>query len=507
MKNHDENIDQLFKEKLENRSFEIPAAFLSDLESKLPAQKKKKIWLWWFSSFIVLSFLFYLSYITLNSPTSTLVINTDKIESHSFESSLKITDTLVAISNKENNFNQVNDLVIAEFDTENKSTLNQNEFQDKDQQKINYDNFSILDREVGNENSNTTNKDNNYSNQTSSNFQKDTSLSKDKINTKVKDKESRKTSNNTINSTINKNDTVIQKIDTTTIQKDIQKNKALPRLYSDSIRIKDSIVIRDSVIIRDSIVIRDSVVIRDSITLPSKKANKFEFRMFGGLSSVSSILKSENTNFSELFEQRKESIMSPEIGLSVQYKLNQLSLGIGVSHYNYGENISFSSTISTNKDSIFIDYFDITTTFDSISGTFDTIYTPVFDTTQVTTTIFEANNISNRYSKISIPLSIGYRFDFNKWTLAPQFNILFEFELNNSFRSYPNSSFNAVSTIKPKNFQMSYMAQLEIRRNFNNWYLYLSPFYRSNFSNTILNDNFSIKYNAIGVIIGMGVQF
>ena len=86
MKNNDENIDNLFKEKLQNRSFEIPDAFIADLESKLPAQKKKKkVWLWWLSSFIVLAILSFLSYIQFFNHSTPSNLTNEQVKSQSSE--------------------------------------------------------------------------------------------------------------------------------------------------------------------------------------------------------------------------------------------------------------------------------------------------------------------------------------------------------------------------------------------------------------------------------------
>ena len=71
MKEPKENIDQLFKSKLEEQSFEIPAAYISNLESMLPPEKKNGKYFWWFSLSVAILSLSAWGYYALFSSVNT----------------------------------------------------------------------------------------------------------------------------------------------------------------------------------------------------------------------------------------------------------------------------------------------------------------------------------------------------------------------------------------------------------------------------------------------------
>ncbi len=54
MKEQGENIDQLFKDKLSGRSFDIPAGYVSNLEGMLPPEKSNGKLFWWLGGSLIL---------------------------------------------------------------------------------------------------------------------------------------------------------------------------------------------------------------------------------------------------------------------------------------------------------------------------------------------------------------------------------------------------------------------------------------------------------------------
>jgi hypothetical protein len=145
--------------------------------------------------------------------------------------------------------------------------------------------------------------------------------------------------------------------------------------------------------------------------------------------------------------------------------------------------------------------------YDSIGDPFDTISIVTFDTTQINTYTQENITGQNTYSKLSIPLSFGYRFTHKSWMFIPQVGLNIEFELNRNNRSYPNTFLSEMESVPPRRVSMSYMIQFEVRKEFSNWFVYASPFYRNSITNVVESTNMNRKYGSIGSVFGLGVKF
>ena len=494
------NIDQLFKDKLSNRSFDIPADYVTNLESMLPPEKSNGKLLWWIFGplFIVALSLVYLWPSNTNLALYETSLSEKKIDSIKIEEALGSTDLAFV----KNMLALVEDSHLAQ--TEVKNAID----------KSNYINISSdskaaiqkADKDI------LTNKDQNIANLASGKVTN--SVKKDKYDFTAK----AETNSNEINGSTIKSksiqDSSFKKGNEyliTALKEDTTKKKKFPTVDSnslsqDAISYRDSVVIRDSVVVRDSIVVRDSVVIRDSVILRENSTN-WELGMYGGLSTVNARISNASILYSESLASSESTTFSPEFGINASRIFNKMQMGLGVNYYQYGERYNYKLTKTTSEDSVSMNVVIDSILYDSVGDPYDTIFATYYDTTQINYYSEENRQGQNSYSKISIPLSFGYRFTYKDWKFIPQISLNFEFEINNSLKRYPNQDKSDLVASPAKRIALSYVAQFAVRRDFDNWFLYVSPFYRSSISNVIQTPNMDRKYGALGTMMGLGIKF
>ncbi len=554
MKEEKNHIDKLFQEKLGERSFEVPSAFLADMEAKLDATNTRGGG--WITFFTVVFFGALMA-------TSYALITNDELSSL-LTGKLSIAkniagDNLQATSKEQDKNISVN---------KNSVSTNNNETIDNVINNSNEQDGSDVEPTTGNESNKSANKPNtNEQNGLSSDFKNGTqktsqsaqpavseffnqaNSAKGKVGAEKtsfakpqqsKNKTSTKTSQTSENGVIDllpakagqessnpaqaKNNGVQNLIQT-------KKNKASEQfanskdansyaidLFEDTTK-RAKRNIRDSVVIRDSIVFRDSVVIRDSVVLkyqkdPTRKF-KLEAQVYGGFMRVQPKIESPFATYKTALESEETKILSPDFGFQLNAYYKKWTLGTGLKYYQFGEKTNYSTLkVSSMVDSVFtsITFIYLDSAGDTIIPTpnnpaFDTIVNVFIDTSYIYDSVSNNKQWQNSYSRFVIPLNFGYRFDYKNWALIPRVGLNFEFSTTKQRGLYVDALKEEFIELEQRNFGMSYQLSLELRRSFGNWHAFINPYYRNNFGYVINTPDLKRRYGGFGATFGVGLEF
>lgn len=230
----------------------------------------------------------------------------------------------------------------------------------------------------------------------------------------------------------------------------------------------------------------------------TKKTGNWEQDVQVYFSPSASNWKAQSDSFTKL-----QSYASPSFSYDIGAKWNlfykDIQFSAGASYSRSTEKISFekSYTIQTGTDSVFL-YF----VYDSITMDSTAIYqyNPVYGT------ITDSKQLLNRYSWISVPLSVGYRFRFQSWDVIPSIGARLNFGIASNTGNYPDNS-GLDHPIEAVRFNTDFSIQTEIRKNFNNYHVFVTPYYRGNLSPVIKDPNLRITHRYWGISFGAGISF
>ena len=504
-KNH---IDNLFKEKLSAQSFEVPAAFLADLESKLdaPVVASKRIpgfW-FWLSSIIVAGL-----------ATAGYFMMVERTETPNLQSAIKTINeinTTVGLQSdalfvKVQNANEKESFVAASIYSKAKQA-----FQPENQKKL-----SALKKEVETnyqrvEDSIRITSERNGVNSIGN--EKLSNISGNTASRKLDNDEEQLLASMGANYIVRKLLTEDPKFGAFNGQKRQFLTDATNLTFVDDTLKRIRYVIRDSVVIRDSLVIRDSVVYIDSLNqtpnnksklADNEKKSRFEMQAFGGFMMVRPKIESPFSTYPELLKSKETSLTTPNFGFALNVYLKDLCLGTGAEYYHWGEKSAFTETKTSTETT-----FDVTTTYqyiyDSMNQIIDSIPFTQIDTNNTTTTSTKDYNVNNTYSQFSIPLKVGYAFGKNKWKFIPRVGINFEFAIAKRSGVYVDKNGNNPFEVIQRNYGMSYVLSTELRHDFGNWHLFVNPYYRNNINFLIQSPEMNRKYGGFGATFGVGVR-
>jgi len=525
----DKNIDQLFKDKLASQNFEVPASFLSDLEGQLdamaPTKKKKAGFYWWFLGLIPLFLIAYISYSTFYKGE---LLDHDNNQSNNQTSKdfEKNTSSVQLITQNNATKNTSIDLNTQNIDQTNKGDNSKTSFADSldSENNLNKINFN---------NPNSNNAGANYLESKNENHSTPIS-NKNSLNTSSSGSKKNGTSNITFGNNNNNNKPIgnnpgLKETNETGTDK---SNDFSTPISISSPNITDSIVpianvvsdssidlslttqtfidtikkiiFVDSVVIRDSVVIvYDTITILDSSHLNVTKNFRVESQLLFGTGLVKSLGSPRLMENSDLLSKSK--IRTYDVGFDLNFYWKKASLSTGFSRYNWGDYFKYTNLKVSQHDSIIIDHYDETIIIDTNTSQIDTIYTAVMDTINIIDSTLNNNTFVAYYSRLSIPLKFGYKFDYKTWSIIPRVGINFEIRSRKEDDGIyiPGNFTNNI----PKRTSLSYMMQVEIRKNFNKRYVYLSPFYRKTSTN-LFDGNVGVgKYEVYGLHFGIGSKF
>lgn len=460
MKSSNDHIDKLFRNNLENQSFDIPTEFIDDLTNRLdnlaPNKKRRKgVWFFLFNS------LFLVIFTILSFVKSSPDLNT---EQHDLSTSNR--ETLLSST-------RVSELKEVKAKSELTSTPEL----------------------VLGENPKSTDEE-------------------DKLNTTatIAGPPFEKSQDNPTKTKQQSSFTGDQK--TPNVKKGPSENKFSGTTFfskndgNQGVSPPDTIIIRDTIIVLDTLIIRDTIIVNDTITLtdsnnPNEDVDKWkmEIQLFSGYNYGANSFSTSSSS-GPLYLLEESAIFSPSFGFDLNASWKSISVGSGISYFQTGEKFVLNSSSVSQYDSAEIVGYDYdTVVFNQQTQTWDTVYVPVYDSVTYYDTTTAVDNWVNTYSWLSIPINVGYRFDFGKWAVIPRAGVTFNIGMRNSQRDYPNSVGGdiTISSSTPAKFNLDYLLQVELRRSFQKAEIYVSPGFRGN----VTPMNSVRKYQSFGLRFGV----
>ena len=505
-------MDQLFSNKLSEQSFEIPKAFLADLNSKLDAltaAKKKGFPLFWSSLIVVLlggSVLTYWLWPTegLKIDSKTIEVGQQNVDSKSLIAPIDISNDSVLQKLEEENENVA---LAMSVDT---SSTDINHYTSPGHNSSKKQDAALYFKKTTQSNDKKGTK--NDTHQSSSDSKQKSA------NPNYLDKDENKESKNPLDVIQpNQNDGAIsatiginaspEKLDDSkddkTSKLDTSVHKITIPSASDNAPIDSSLT---ALLVELDSAPSNTIngLDEDASIMPRNK--RFEAQMNVGVALVKTTLQSTNTQFLTSVVDREQKLISPDFGVSFNYWINKISLGAGAHYYQTGEKVNYQTYQYNTYDSLVSVTFD-SIYFDSVINNYDTLSITVNQMLTFTDTLSDYHNGINRYQWISIPLSFGYRFNFNSWSIIPKVSLNVEVGLRNQPGTYLTSDVTQFTPYDAIKLGFSYALQCEIRKEINDWHVFVSPYYRSSFSSTIVGDNWEKRYQNYGLNLGVGFKF
>ena len=571
------HIDQLFKEGLDNRSFEIPASFENDLNQRLDALEKKKkrgffFWLIMLLGIVGFSAIALLLINTNQSPVYTMENRT----AGQMESSIVSIDSVYANTSSKIQVDDLQDSKIiaqvnssnTDFETPSLRAAKQNQvISDSEHSIINKESVSQTDKE----------KTSTVSNKSTENNINPPPSAKDERSTKPE-------SNNVTQTATNKDDNTVgvEQRETKTIKQSEKSTPIVEESDKDKIEItsdkdgKDQLEsISDSEKAtksnntpsltneakKEAITAKDDTKLNSEATLtetnnesqsdiiskvePIQEDNKgtsdltskeedktiseesktnelhqvkknipkwrTELQLYAGLGSTIINDKGTNENYGGLLNENRKPLNTPTFGMNANLSYRNITFGLGLSYLQTGEIYSTKVNQINFTDVPYLEYDSIEETIsyyqpygawieDSTILTIDsvTLFNTVSDTT------LSLREIKNRYSWISVPVYFGYRFSFGKYEIIPRIGAQFNFGITNNSGQYPTSNFEDISTYNAARFNVSYLVNIELRRNFNKWSVFARPYFKSMIGPAIDESILKRKYSSWGLQLGVG---
>ena len=251
---------------------------------------------------------------------------------------------------------------------------------------------------------------------------------------------------------------------------------------------------------------------------------------------TSSIIRTtsvEDNNYEETYNNALSPMLSNSFGININYSYKNLIVQGGVCYkkfneqFNYNQEVLLIDTISYYEteyryeqqfDTIFV--FDL----DEYLETGDTNYIPytISNTVkvpyEVSVTDYDSSmsdqniKVRNTYSYIEIPLSIGYQFKQNKFTVSPKFGLITGLYINSSGKSL-NSTYSIEDINNEKQTYIipsfSMIATIGFEYKINDFFSFVAdPYYRKSINSIFIKSNpISHKFNAYGLKLGIRYNF
>lgn len=518
MSKEDKHIDNLFKEKLDGRSFDGPPAdFLADLNQRLDEKEKSSlafIWIFFLNTIIIALFLAN-AFFDFSVEQHSENISSDK------KKSVK-TESLEQDKNDgDNNIQSKNELINNNAENKYDSSGNENNSKSKSDQDNNIPSLNEDPQTSKSPNNqipreqdgNLSTKENDVEKETNDSGQNQPTkkLSAKSTNDSKTEKEETKRNQNSTSENEKENSVkeINNELDKELIASNYQSIYAADYENVDEVfkskRIPTVIKVKSSV--DSSLTQTEEKEVEENTPQTNRDPLKLELQLFGGASKWGFNTFSTNEGFKDKLDLNSKSLWTPTFGLNVNSYYKDITFGTGVSFLSIKEENIFESFDVSTYDSTYLAGYNENVTYDSLGNPIDTTYTPYYDSTTVTDTSFTNSIIQNQYSWIQIPINIGYRFQLNKWAIIPRLGMNIGIGINNSDVRYPDENYDQIVAGPPVKWNLSLQPSLEIRRDFGNWHAYTRLDYRRNITPTVEYDWFDRRYQGGMVRLGVGYTF
>lgn len=488
------HIDKLFHETLNQRSFEIPDAFLEDLNKRLDAEeKKRRIFFWWFAGLLCMTGLSLIIFFSLRSPS--FLLPDSQATNYTFSPAYAASNPEARLWNTQLSMTTDKMAIFVTMTEKSESVSSP---------------FAINSKKQAVE----------KQNQSRSGVQKHFQPKSDKDEAIGQSK---------IKSTL----ISVAKAGGQTPATPDDLNQATSKSISDNtVSMKPAEVITDSgAEMPDTTIVSETkkdttlaVNAADTASNPFISSNdpedqkkstangnwRSEIQLFGGLGSNFIHDSHSDKAYLEKITKNQSSILAPSFGIQGNLSYKKLTFGTGLSYAQAGEKYTFETMKYTFKDSTYSEHIiDTVLAFDDSLG----IWVPVIhDTTLYYTyqykqdSTLERTSFKNQYSWISIPIYFGYRFELGKYELIPRIGAQFNFGIAKNKGHFPNADFTGIIAYQAVKFNVSYLIQLEARRNFGRWHLFINPYFKSMINPAISGDLIRRRYSSWGIQFGVGLK-
>ena len=235
-----------------------------------------------------------------------------------------------------------------------------------------------------------------------------------------------------------------------------------------------------------------------------------EIQLYGGMLNSSSNLILSNDSSTFPMNTMESNLWSSSFGIMYRAKIKQFDLGAGLSWMKTGEKTNYgTNTIEMAEvDSLIFIEWQTDSVFNQNTQTWSIDSIPLYDSTAITTYINDSifYNAANKYTWISIPLRFGYRIDVNEFSFIPRVGIDLSFAMGSNTGTYAEQYNQGLAQNSSSQFVLSYALQLEVRRNFERWHVFVNPYFRSNVTPVISSAIQTRRYNSWGINAGIGLK-
>lgn len=232
------------------------------------------------------------------------------------------------------------------------------------------------------------------------------------------------------------------------------------------------------------LMIPNLTVKRTSIPVQARE-RRLELEIYSGLNFTRSYLYSDFnlvSSYDVMLTQSESLLKTKNLGLNLYTYAGKFQWGIGAFITSLGEQADFK-------------YVDALIQVDpSNLNQYDTTYIDKTYTDQ------------NKYTFVQVPVSIGYQFQWEKFSLTPRYSASFGTRFKEQIGYYPSrSGIGLVSFFVPKwNFQQS--LQLEFRTGFKQTFISFTPYLNFNSVKTPPQIFSYRKYINFGFNVGLGFK-
>jgi len=524
LKDEKDHIDKLFQDQLDNRSFEMPAAFLKDMEGQLDV-RKPKFGLWRGLSSILFvaglmagTYLFFTHDKSNTSPESQIATSQNSdLQSNSWSGSPKKEEN---IAQNNGSTSSTNLEVKANDSKQVTPALTQQKKDEKSTKATGQKNSTGTSiKKTESKLSNLVVKQENNSRIKNVDSAQENKLKTSKADFNQAFKKKTSTGNFQNDNTKgfqSDNNNLTTRDD---FQSSNEKTNPVDTLKQPRRAIRDSVVVRDSIVFRDSVVVRDSIVIQYTNSKNKDKNSAsnltFEGQAYVGFARVQPKIVSPFESYKTDLKAGEKKVMSPDFGFNLNAYYKNWTIGSGLKYYQFGEKTNYSTlkinqsigSIDTSTTVVFIDSNGLPWNPQSGIPPFDSTVTVTLDTSYVIDSSSSSKSWQNSYTRFVIPLNFGYRFDYKNWSLIPRAGLNFEFTTTRQKGIYVDALKQEFIELEQRRSGMSYQLSLELRKSFGNWHVFINPYYRNNIGYVINSNDLKRKYGGLGTTFGVGIQF
>ncbi|OFX18959.1 MAG: hypothetical protein A2033_01390 [Bacteroidetes bacterium GWA2_31_9] len=284
----------------------------------------------------------------------------------------------------------------------------------------------------------------------------------------------------------------------------------------------------------------DSALLKEYL----KAQNRWFLDIFWMPSLSSTFYKTDNIEFEKLIEQKNNAVQNSlsynSFGISGGFFKNNIMFKVGLGYTNIADNYNFSLILNNPSEKtnlIFnnnhydfeqngtyynIDtvggYYHYTYVQDSIIHLYDSSWVDITDSSTVnmydSIRFIQYDSLKNKeylnnYTYFEIPLSFGYRFQYNNFEITPEFGIitgyLYKKEGINISNDLQNNE-TYIRTFPYKLFIISGTVAININYNISeNLGIFIEPAYRQTIA-SFFNSSSTIKGNSKTFVIKFGIR-